>query len=574
MQVPDRWLKVSDMNSEIRVNRRVVLQAAAASAAAVAVGAGGAYAARTSTVSTPETPTQAEQWDLPFLHGVASGDPLPDRVILWTRVTPSRDALPGSGLGEDVELEWQLDTSEDFKNPQTGTVVAIASADHTVHVDPTGLSPDTEYFYRFIVQSGEHAGATSPVGRTLTAPAEDAEIEQLNLAIASCANWESGFFNAYGDMAQRARNREIDHVVFLGDYIYEYPTGEYAGKSGVARMHHPEWEITTLEDYRQRYGRYRTDLHLQAAHGACPWIVVWDDHEIANNNWRDGAENHTDGRVEGEWAQRREAAMQAYFEWLPVRAESLSGERRLYRRFNFGTLAQLTVMDLRTYRDAETTGSQFNDPDRTMLGSEQFNWLTEQLKNSTARWDVLGNSVMISPMRFATIAGNDKANEAIGYIRERSTGIAVNSDQWDGYAAERDRLLTMLDEQNSNALFLTGDIHSEWANSISATYGEIGCEMVTTSISAPNVDEILTSAFGTYHPEDNSTSLLVEKVIRDNNPWVNHIDFDAHGYGIASIHHDFVDMCYYRVSDVEDPEATVALGEKRQWRIGEGFVDA
>ena len=164
--------------------------------------------------------------------------------------------------------------------------------------------------------------------------------------------------------------------------------------------------------------------------------------------------------------------------------------------------------------------------------------------------------------------------QAIGYIRERSTGIAVNSDQWDGYAAERDRLLTMLDEQNSNALFLTGDIHSEWANSISATYGEIGCEMVTTSISAPNVDEILTSAFGTYHPEDNSTSLLVEKVIRDNNPWVNHIDFDAHGYGIASIHHDFVDMCYYRVSDVEDPEATVALGEKRQWRIGEGFVDA
>ncbi|PAT06726.1 phosphodiesterase [Corynebacterium hadale] len=562
------------MSSEFRVNRRVVLQAAAASAAAAAVGATGAYAARTGTVSTPETPTTADQWGLPFLHGVASGDPLPDRVVLWTRVTPSREALPGSGLGEDVELEWQLDTSEDFKKPKTGSVMAVASSDHTVHVDPTGLKPETEYFYRFVVKSGEHEGAISPVGRALTAPKEDADLDQLNLAIASCANWESGYFQAYADMAERGRSGEIDHVVFLGDYIYEYPTGEYAGKSGVARMHHPEWEITTLEDYRQRYGRYRTDLNLQAAHAACPWIVVWDDHEVANNNWREGAENHTDGREEGQFDERRDAAMQAYYEWLPVRAESLSGERRIYRRFNFGKLAQLTMMDLRTYRDEESGSDHFDDPDRTMLGSEQFNWLAEQLQESNARWDVLGNSVMISPMRFVTIADNDKANEAVGFIKERSTGIAVNSDQWDGYAAERNRLLTMLDEQESNVLFLTGDIHSEWANSISSTYGEIGCEMVTTSISAPNVDEILTSAFGTYHEEDNSTSLLVEKVIRDNNPWVKHIDFDGHGYGVASIHHDYVDMLYYRVSDVEDPDATVSLAHEQQWRIGEGFVEA
>ena len=189
---------------------------------------------------------------------------------------------------------------------------------------------------------------------------------------------------------------------------------------------------------------------------------------------------------------------------------------------------------------------------------------------------MLGNSVMVSPMRFVTIPDNEKANIAAGYMKERATGIAVNSDQWDGYAAERDRLLTMLDEQESNALFLTGDIHSEWANSIVSPsgFGEIGCEMVTTSISAPNVDEILTDVFGTYHKEDNSTSLLVEKVIRDYNPWVNHIDFDAHGYGIASIHYDYVDMLYYRVSDVEDPDAAVSLGTKRQWRIGEGFVEA
>ena len=564
------------MSSKSRVNRRVFLQTVAVSAAAAVVGTGGAYAARRGTVSTPDIPVPADQWNLPFLHGVASGDPLPDRVVLWTRVTPSREALPGSGLGDDTELEWQIDTSDTFDNPKTGAVTANVENDHTVHVDADGLEPATEYFYRFIVKSGEHAGAESLTGRTLTAPAEDAELDQLNLAIASCANWESGFFAAYGDMAQRARTGEIDHVVFLGDYIYEYPTGEYAGKSGVARMHHPEWEITTLEDYRQRHGRYRTDLNLQAAHAACPWIVVWDDHESANNSWLEGAENHTDGRVEGEWKERQAAATQAYYEWLPVRREALPGDPGIYRSFTFGTLAQLTMMDLRTFRDAETTGANFANDDRTMLGTDQFNWVAKQLQESNARWDVLGNSVMVSPMRFVTIQDDEKANIASGYIKERATGIAVNSDQWDGYAAERDRLLTMLDEQESNALFLTGDIHSEWANSIASPsgFGEIGCEMVTTSISAPNVDEILTDVFGTYHPEDNSTSLLVEKTIRDYNPWVNHIDFDAHGYGIASIHYDYVDMLYYRVSDVEDPDAAVSLGTKRQWRIGEGFVEA
>ena len=173
-----------------------------------------------------------------------------------------------------------------------------------------------------------------------------------------------------------------------------------------------------------------------------------------------------------------------------------------------------------------------------MMGQEQFNWVAQRLQESNARWEVLGNSVMVSPMRFATIANNDKANLATGYMQERATGIAVNSDQWDGYAAERDRLLTMLDEQEANTLFLTGDIYSEWANSIASPsgFGEIGCEMVTTSISAPNVDEILTTTFGTYHSEDNSTSLIVEQAIRDANPWVEHIDFDAHGYGLSLIH--------------------------------------
>ena len=526
-----------------------------------------------SSVDTTPTFVEMELPPLPFVHGVASGDPLPDAVVLWTRVTPDEFAVPGSGGGVDTQLHWCVARDTELSDiVAQGEATSRAEQDHTVHVEVAGLDADTVYYYRFTVVGGPHHGAVSPLGRTKTAPV--GHVVAQRWAVASCANWESGFFSAYGDMAQRAYAGEIDHVVFLGDYIYEYPTGEYAGKSGVARMHHPEWEITTLEDYRQRYGRYRTDLNLQAAHAACPWIVVWDDHETANNSWMEGAENHTDGRVEGEWPERLAAAVQAYFEWLPVRAQN--EEQVLYRSFTFGKLAQLTMMDLRSFRDEETTGDRFGEDSRTMLGEAQFKWVAEQLQQSDARWDVLGNSVMVSPMRFVTIQNNKKANIATGYMQERATGIAVNSDQWDGYAAERDRLLTMLDEQESNALFLTGDIHSEWANSIVSPsgFGEIGCEMVTTSISAPNVDEILTSAFGTYHKENNSTSLLVEKTIRDYNPWVSHIDFDAHGYGIASIHYDYVDMLYYRVSDVEDPDAAVSLGTKRQWRIGEGFVEA
>lgn len=561
--------------SKTPITRRTALQVAAAGAATVGLGAGVSTAADgTINESTPQQPTSAENWDLPFLHGVASGDPLPDSVVLWTRITPERDALPGSGLGEDVEVEWQIAEDQSFASPRTGTVTATANTDHTVHVDPGNLKPNSVYYYRFVVRSGQFNGATSPVGRTMTAPAPEEDNQELRFAVASCANWESGFFAAYRDMAQRAQAGEIDHVVFLGDYIYEYAVGEYAGKSGVARMHHPEWEITTLEDYRVRYGRYRTDLNLQAAHAACPWIVVWDDHETANNSWRGGAENHSEGRVEGTWHERRDAAMQAYFEWLPVRSQSLSHERRIYRSLQFGKLAQLTIMDLRSYRDQETVADRFNDPSRTMLGSEQYAWLINQLQQSTTTWDVLGNSVMVSPMKLFTQPGRDDINEAIGFIKERSTGIAVNSDQWDGYAVERDRLLTVLDELESQVLFLTGDIHSEWANSVSSTFGEIGCELVCTSISAPNVDEILTSAFGIYHPEDNSTSLTVEDIIRTNNPWVKHIDFDAHGYGLAVITPDAVDMQFYRVSDVEDPNASVSLAVEKRWEVGSGFVQS
>lgn len=510
--------------------------------------------------------------EIPFLHGVASGDPLPDSVILWTRVTPNRDALPGSTLGDDVRVAWEMATDEAFSTiTRSGQAVASATSDHTVHIDPGGLSPDTVYFYRFRIVDGPHAGVQSPVGRTRTSPSPEANNSAVSFAAASCANWESGFFISYRDMANRARNGEIDYVVFLGDYIYEYPTGEYAGKSGVAREHHPLWETTTLEDYRIRYGRYRTDENLQAAHAAAPWIAVWDDHESANNSWREGAENHTDGEAEGTWPERRDASMQAYFEWLPIRAVSPVAGGHIYRSLRFGSLVELTMMDLRTYRDAETSSPNFADPDRTMLGSAQYQWVTDTVANSTARWNVLGNSVMFAPMRLLTLPNNPDANDAMTWISAQTTGIALNSDQWDGYAAERDKLLAALAQKNSNLLFLTGDIHSEWANSLAVDGQEVGAELVCTSISAPNVDEILTEYLGTYHPENNSTSVAVENALKGANPWVKHLEMDAHGYSIAAINNDSVEFRYVRVSNVEDPFATTFVAHTTTWSKGAGF---
>lgn len=560
----------------IRFNRRTALRWGAVGASTAAAGYG--LSAATAQHGTPrQAPLEAyNQYtgaQLPFLHGVASGDPLPTSVVLWTRVTPDRDALPGSGMGDDVHVAWEIATDEAMASVVAhGQEVASAEHDHTVHVDPFGLNPDTVYYYRFQVTSGEHSGAYSPVGRTKTAPAVDAQVDNLKFAVASCANYESGFFNAYKDMAERGRSGELDFVVFLGDYIYEYPTGEYVGKSGVAREHHPVWEIVTLEDYRIRYGRYRTDEHLQAAHAAAPWVVVWDDHETANNSWREGAENHTPGFAEGEWSRRWNDALQAYYEWMPLRQKQLSEGGKLYRNLRFGSLMELTMMDLRTYRDQETTAANFGDPNRTIVGNEQLQWLRDTISMSDATWMVMGNSVMMAPMRLLTIPGNDAANEGLRFVKGNTSGFAVNSDQWDGYAADRDRVLEALDAREGNSFFITGDIHSEWANDIYLHDKRVACELVTTSITAPNVDEILTTYTGTYHGEDNSTSLLIEDAIKDANPWVKHLDYDSHGYAVAHLFADHVDMHYYRVSDVEAEDASVALAVSKTWNPKDGFT--
>ncbi|WP_308937060.1 alkaline phosphatase D family protein [Corynebacterium cystitidis] len=229
------------------------------------------------------------------------------------------------------------------------------------------------------------------------------------------------------------------------------------------------------------------------------------------------------------------------------------------------------MLDLRTYRDQETTWAHFADGAHTMLGQEQFEWLRGQVTTSNTQWNVLANSVMMAPMKLFTL-GSAETREALSWISERSTGIAVNSDQWDGYVADRNKLLDVLLTHGVNVLFLTGDIHSEWANEINHGVLNVGCELVCTSIGAPNVDEILTKCTGIYHPEDNSTSHTVESVITGANPWVKHLDFDAHGYSIARVRPNEVEMEYYRVGDVEEQNSPTRLAVVKTWRAGEGFV--
>lgn len=492
----------------------------------------------------------------PFMHGVASGDPLPSSVILWTRVTPSPEAVPGSGLGPTVKIGWEVSLSPDFiEVVRSGVVSASAGTDHTVQVDPFGLEPATVYFYRFTALGGEHMGQVSRAGRTRTAPGDDSDPEELRLAVCSCSNFEAGYFGAYSDIARRAFNDEIDAVVHMGDYIYEYASGEYAGKHGVVRPHVPTWEIRTLSDYRSRYGHYRRDVELQAAHASAPWVVVWDDHEIANDAWAGGATNHSP--FHDDWESRRDFAMQAYLEWLPVRGSAPSRGGHIYRTLKFGQLAELHMLDLRSYRSAPgvlATAQRVKD-DRTIMGSEQFSWLSNRLSTTQARWNLIGTSVMMAPLNLLNI-DRIVRQPLLDMVGIELAGTPVNADQWDGYVADRERLLGQLSQEHSHGrtVFLTGDIHSEWANHIFHDGRVIAAELVCSSVSAVNVDDLLTL------PENNALSSTAERHVLSHNPHISHVDLDAHGYSMLRVTHDGVEMSWHRATDVTAAGAPVVDG--------------
>ncbi|CAL9562285.1 Phospholipase D [Streptomyces sp. enrichment culture] len=504
---------------------------AAAATAVLAAPLAGALPARAAATQAPA-----------FLHGVASGDPLPDGVLLWTRVTPAPEAIPGSGAGPDTEVSWTVARDRAFTDVVArGTTLATAASDHTVKADIRGLSPATDYWFRFSA-----GGADSPVARTRTAPAADAAVGGLRFGVVSCSNYEAGHFAAYRHLAARG---DLDAWLHLGDYIYEYGTGEYGSRGRAVRPQAPAHEIVTLADYRVRHAHYKTDPDLQALHAAAPVVAIWDDHEFANDTWSGGAENHTEG-PEGAWAARQAAAKQAYFEWMPVRP-ALAGTT--YRRLRFGKLADLSLLDLRSFRDQQVSvgKGEVDDPDRTLTGRAQLDWLKAGLSASDTAWRLVGTSVMISPFAVGALPASllKPLAKLLGLPQE---GIALNTDQWDGYTDDRRELLAHLRTNGiRNTVFLTGDIHMAWANDVPVNAGtypaspSAATEFVVTSVTSDNLDDIVRVPEGTV-------SAVASPLIRAANRHVRWVDTDRHGYGVLDLTAQRAQMDYYVLADRAD----------------------
>lgn len=534
---------VSDPSTTARLARRTLLKGTAAAATATAMPAPGRAAAATPV----------------FRHGVASGDPLPDGVILWTRVTVSDEAAPGSGLGDPATVRWEIAADERFASiAASGAVTAAADSDHTVKVDVSGLAPGVQYFYRFSA-----LGQTSPVGRTKTAPATQDAPDRLRFGVVSCSNWEAGYFGAYRHLAART---DLDAIVHLGDYIYEYGRGKYGGRNGTVRPHEPANEIVSLADYRIRHAQYKTDAELLGLHAMLPFICTWDDHESADNSWSGGAHNH-DPATEGDWTDRRAASARAYLEWMPVRASGSGADARIYRRLRFGTLAELAMLDLRSYRDQEAKpGADWraaDNPARTITGKAQMEWLTAGLASAPVRWKLVGNSVMIAPLVFPPLepATTAAITSTVGVPQ---SGLSLNGDQWDGYTADRTRLFrAIVDQQVSDVLFLTGDIHSSWAADLpldAANYpggATAGAEFVVPSVTSTSIGDML-----------RANSAPIAESIKTVNRHLRYVELDAHGYGVLEITADQAQMDWYYVLDVADPDSGVRHGASFAVRSG------
>jgi alkaline phosphatase D len=450
------------------VNRREFLLGVASAALLAACSddggdeAGGEVDGTTTTPTSATPPPAPELSGPPFTLGVASGDPDTESVVLWTRLAPE----PTSGGGmpdEDVEVLWEVATDEDFADVvASGLATAESRHGHSVHVVVDGLEPASEYRYRFRV--GEH---TSPVGRTRTAP--DGDASELRFAFASCQNWEAGFWPAHDHLAEE----DLDVVVWLGDYIYEGGPGD-----GVRQHANPE--PTTLEAYRDRYGQYKGDAALQAAHAAHPWIPVWDDHEVENNYAGDDPEG---GGPTEEFLARRAAAYKAWWEHMPVRMAPPDGPAlEINRVVRWGNLLAFFCIDTRQYRDDQPCGRasdlgagcpERDDPERTVLGDAQAAWLAEEMPASTTTWNVLANQIVLSP---APVPAGDST--------------IYNLDQWDGYPAARERVLDVLAE-TTNPVVITGDIHASAVADLRRGEEVIGAELVGTSISSTFPEEFI-----------------------------------------------------------------------------------
>lgn len=517
--------------------RRTLVQALGASGALSLAGCGGGGSSSAAPPANTPTPSQPDEPDTPdalpgvsFLHGVASGDPLSDRVILWTRVTVDRDS------GEDVAVT--VTVARDLAMQQTVasyTATASASSDYCVKLDATGLQPDSWYYYQFSV-----GDQRSPVGRTRTFPASETFIDRARFAVVSCSNYPYGFFSVYRAVANHA---DLDFVLHLGDYLYEYGAGEYG--EFPERDPQPPHEMITLADYRQRHAQYKTDEDLQAVHQQFPMIAVWDDHESTDNSYRDGAGNH-DPLTEGDWTARKQISQQAYFEWLPIRPREPGNHSVIYRNFAFGDLIDLTMLDTRLEgRDEQLTmpaDPGRNDEDRHLISEQQMDFLLNSLSESNSQWRFIGQQVMFAQLNIAEIPSLSER-----HVQLRGNLSAINMDQWDGYAADRLKILNHIDDNDiDNVVILTGDIHTSWASEIYRNPGTLLGDLLDKALAAEFVTPAVTSP---GFPE--GVAELAGVAIPVANPHIRYVEAKSRGFILVDVTRQRAQGEFYYAQSIE-----------------------
>ena len=544
-----------------------------------------------------------------YNHGVASGDPLSDKVILWTRVTPEK---AGSYT---IPVKWQIGTDEQMQIVvASGDTETQPKNDYTIKVDATGLAPDTVYYYRFMVQStnGEHV---SPIGKTKTLPTGD--VSQVKMAVFSCSNYPAGYFHAYKDASQQT---DLDVVVHLGDYIYEYgrdvetnegellPAYASANAKELGREVEPAEEIISIDDYRKRYAQYRTDPDLQALHANLPMIAVWDDHELTNDAWQDGAENHQP-TTEGKWDDRKLSAVTAYHEWMPTRNAVPS---EIYRTFDFGDLVSLHMLDTRVigreeqlnyldfikqdaegkpYIDADAFEQASYDADRQLLGLKQNNWLVSNMSTSNATWQILGQQVLMGRMLMPAPVILNFFKSDLGFGEDDDVGVSIatylgilntaqnspetltdeqktilaqpnvpyNLDAWDGYGSAREAILTASKQQGKNLVVLAGDTHNAWANDLETLDGDaVGVEFATSSVSSPGLEE--------YVP---FPPTLVESVFTSLIEKLQYLNASQRGYMLITATPEKCQSEWVYVSDILEQTYTAEVGKTMSVNVGE-----
>ncbi|HQS70668.1 MAG: alkaline phosphatase [Novosphingobium sp. 17-62-8] len=543
----------------LAINRRSLL---------TAMGAGTGIGLAPAAMAAPALKTAT------FNHGVASGDPAADGAVLWTRATVAQ------GATGDVPLKWHVVTSAEGKPLKSGKITATAAADHTAKLEVEGLKPATDYWYWFSTKDG----TTSPKGRFRTLPV--GKTDKIVIALASCQLYPGGFFNAYADMAAQER---LDAVLHLGDYIYEYGAAGYGTDIGkkIGRLPDPAHEIVTLDDYRRRHAQAKADPQLQAAHARAAFICVWDDHETANDAWIGGAENH-DPAKEGDWRARKAAALQAYFEWMPIRAPKTGSDpAAIYRSFEFGDLATLAMVETRLLGRSEQIASKGaapdaaqvaamltarNDPSREMLGAAQLQWLESLFAasvNAGKPWQLLGNQVVMArvPGPDLKLALGDEKFEAMlakmpetyrGLMAQSQAafkaGLPFNMDAWDGYPPARERLYAMLRKIGANPLAFAGDSHAAWANDLHDDSGiRVGAEFGATAITSPSYGSLLPG---------------LGKIIAAQSPEVAFCDQDTKGYTMVTITPDAAVADFVTVSTVYTPQFTRGVAARYEARKG------